>query len=151
VLPLIQNEMVDRFQWLTAKEFLDGVALGQVTPGPILITATFIGYKASTLLGASMATLGVFFPSFFILILLIPYHDRLIRVDKVRMMEQGVLASFAGMLAWVLYGFGKASFTDIPSVLLALAAFFAIRKKVRLPFILLAGAAISVFFWGFLK
>ena len=76
-LPLIQYEMVDRFHWLTTKEFLDGIALGQVTPGPILITATFVGYKVASVFGAAMATLGVFFPSFFILVLLIPYHDRL--------------------------------------------------------------------------
>ena len=95
---LIQYEMVDRFQWLSTKEFLDGIALGQVTPGPILITATFVGYKVSNLLGAFMATLGVFFPSFFILVLLIPYHDRLRGVEKVRMMEQGILGSFIGML-----------------------------------------------------
>ena len=61
-IPLIQYEMVDRFHWLSTKEFLDGIALGQVTPGPILITATFVGYKVSNILGATMATLGVFFP-----------------------------------------------------------------------------------------
>jgi len=76
-IPLIQYEIVDRFQWLSTKEFLDGIALGQVTPGPILITATFVGYKVANLLGAFMATLGIFFPSFFILVLVIPYHDRL--------------------------------------------------------------------------
>jgi chromate transporter len=92
--------MVDRFQWLSTKEFLDGIALGQVTPGPILITATFVGYKVFNFLGALMATLAVFFPSFFILVLLIPYHDRLKGIDKVRMMEQGVLGSFIGMLGW---------------------------------------------------
>ncbi len=101
-IPLIQYEMVDRFQWLSTKEFLDGIALGQVTPGPILITATFVGYKVANLLGAFMATVGVFFPSFFILVLLIPYHDRLRGVEKVRMMEQGVLGSFIGMFALVL-------------------------------------------------
>ena len=86
-IPLIQYEMVDRFHWLSTKEFLDGIALGQVTPGPVLITATFVGYKVSGFLGAFMATLGIFFPSFFILVLLIPYHDRLKGVEKVRMME----------------------------------------------------------------
>lgn len=149
-IPLIQYEMVDRFHWLSTKEFLDGIALGQVTPGPILITATFVGYKVSKVLGATMATLGVFFPSFFILVLLIPYHDRLRGVEKVRMMEQGVLGSFIGMLALVLYNFGKTSLVDLPSILMASGAFFAIYKKISLPYILVAGGMLSILIYGFL-
>lgn len=149
-IPLIQYEIVDRFHWLSTKEFLDGIALGQVTPGPILITATFVGYKISNVWGATMATLGVFFPSFFILILLIPYHDRLRGVDKVRMMEQGILGSFIGMLILVLYNFGKASFVDIPRILIAAAAFFAIYKKISLPYVLLTGGILSILIYGFL-
>jgi chromate transporter len=149
-IPLIQYEMVDRFHWLSTKEFLDGIALGQVTPGPILITATFVGYKVSSLLGAFMATLGIFFPSFFILILLIPYHDRLKGAEKVRMMEQGVLGSFIGMLALVLYNFGRTSLVDIPRILIATTAFFAIYKKIGLPYVLLAGGILSILIYGFL-
>jgi chromate transporter len=149
-IPLIQYEIVDRFQWLTTKEFLDGIALGQVTPGPILITATFIGYKVSNILGATMATVGIFFPSFFILVLLIPYHDRLKGVEKVQMMEQGILGSFIGMLALVLYNFGTASLVDIPRILIAAAAFFALYRKIGLPYILLTGGALSILIYGFL-
>ena len=149
-IPLIQYEMVDRFQWLTTKEFLDGIALGQVTPGPILITATFIGYKISGFLGGFMATVGIFFPSFFILILLIPYHDRLKGVEKVQMMEQGILGSFIGMLALVLYNFGRTSLVDIPRILIATAAFIAIYKKISLPYVLLAGGILSIVIYGFL-
>jgi chromate transporter len=149
-IPLIQYEIVDRYHWLSTKEFLDGIALGQVTPGPILITATFVGYKVSNVLGAIMATLGIFFPSFFILILLIPYHDRLREIGKVRMMEQGILGSFIGMLGLVLYNFGRASFVDIPRILIAAAAFIAIYKKVGLPYILLTGGILSILIYGFL-
>jgi len=149
-IPLIQYEMVDRFHWLSTKEFLDGIALGQVTPGPVLITATFVGYKVSSFFGAFMATLGVFFPSFFILILLIPYHDRLKGVEKVRMMEQGILGSFIGMLALVLYNFGSTSLVDIPRILMAAASFFAIYKKIGLPYILLTGGILSILIYGFL-
>jgi chromate transporter len=149
-IPLIQYEIVDRFQWLSTKEFLDGIALGQVTPGPILITATFIGYKVSSILGATMATLGVFFPSFFILVLLIPYHDRLQGVERVRMMEQGVLGSFIGMIVLVLYNFGRASLVDVPRILMAAAAFVAIYKKISLSYILLAGGILSIIIYGLL-
>ena len=149
-IPLIQHEIVERFHLLSTKEFLDGIALGQVTPGPILFTATFIGYKVSNVLGATMATLGIFFPSFFILVLLIPYHDRLEGVEKIQMMEQGILGSFIGMLCLILYDFGRASFVDIPRILIAAAAFLAIYRKIGLPYILLTGGILSILIYGFL-
>jgi len=142
-IPLIQYELVDRLNWLTTKEFLDGILMGQVTPGPILITSTFIGYKVSGFLGALMATIGVFFPSFFILVLLVPYHDRLRGMKAVRIIEQGILGSFIGMLGIVLYHFGRVSFVDIPSVILAVVAFLALLMKVGLPYILLGGGLAS--------
>jgi chromate transporter len=143
-IPLIQYEVVDRLNWLTTKEFLDGILMGQVTPGPILITSTFVGYKVSGLLGALMATIGVFFPSFFILVLLVPYHDRLRGMKTVRIIEQGILGSFIGMLGLVLYNFGRVSFVDIPSVIFAAVAFIALLKKVGLPYILLGGGIVSI-------
>ncbi len=143
-IPLIQYEVVDRLHWLTTKEFLDGILMGQVTPGPILITSTFVGYKVSGLLGALMATVGVFFPSFFILVLLVPYHDRLRGMKSVRIIEQGILGSFIGMLGLVLFNFGRVTFVDIPSVIFTVVAFAALLKKVALPYILLGGGVASI-------
>jgi chromate transport protein ChrA len=67
------------------------------------------------------------------------------------MMEQGVLGSFIGMLALVLYNFGRTSLVDIPRILMAAAAFIAIYKKVSLPYVLLAGGLLSIIIWGLLK
>ncbi len=64
VIPLLQHDVVEKFHWLSAQQFLDGVALGQLTPGPIMITATFIGLLAFGIPGAIVATLGVFVPGF---------------------------------------------------------------------------------------
>ncbi len=69
-IPLIQYELVDRLGLLSTKEFLDGIVMGQVTPGPIVITATFLGYKLAGFLGAAMATVAIFASDFFILSLL---------------------------------------------------------------------------------
>jgi chromate transporter len=150
MIPLIQYEVVNHFQWLSTKEFLDGIALGQITPGPIMITATFIGYKLSGFLGALMATIASFSPSFFILIFLIPYYDKLKGIEIVRTIERGILGSFIGMLGLVLYNFGKTAFVDIPSVIFAVAAFLALLKKVNLPYILLVGGFLSILVFGFL-
>jgi hypothetical protein len=66
------------------------------------------------------------------------------------MMEQGVLGSFIGMLALVLYNFGKTSLVDLPSILMASGAFLAIYKKISLPYILVAGGMLSILIYGFL-
>ena len=150
MLSLIQYEAVDRFHWLSTKELLDGIALGQITPGPVLITATFIGYKVLGFLGAVLATVGVFAPCFFILILLLPYHNRMGEMEKVRRMEKGILGAFLGMLGGLLYHFGRASLVDAPTILLAGAAFVALYKNVKLPYVLIAGGILSVLLFGLL-
>jgi len=75
-LPFIKNEVCNLRNWLTAKEFLDGVALGQITPGPVAITATFIGFKVMGIPGAIIATIGIFLPSFLMLMLLIRVYRK---------------------------------------------------------------------------
>jgi chromate transporter len=150
-IPLIQYEVVDHYQWLTTKQYLDGIALGQVTPGPVLITAAFLGYKVSGLLGAFVATVGIFFPSFFILVLLAPYYDRLKGLDSVKRMERGILASFIGVLCLALVTFGRTSLVDLPTSLMAAGALLALLKRIRLPWILLAGSALSLLLFGLLR
>jgi len=71
-------------------------------------------------------------------------------ISAVRIIEQGILASFIGMLGLVLYNFGRITFVDIPSVFFAVAAFLALLKKIDLSYILLAGAILSIIFFGFL-
>jgi len=151
IIPLIQYEVVDKFHWVSTKEFLDGIAMGQVTPGPIMITATFLGYKLSGFWGAAMATLAIFSPAFFIVTLLIPHYDKVRGMTTVRIIEQGILASFVGMLGLVLYNFGRTTFVDIPSVIFTVAAFVALLKKIDLSYVLLTGAILSIFIFGFLR
>ena len=83
LIPLIQQEVVTRLGWLTTREFIDGIALGQVTPGPIIITATFVGYKIAGVAGAALSTLAVFFPSFLVLVGTVPHYDRIKRLRPV--------------------------------------------------------------------
>lgn len=147
-ISLIQYEVVDKYQWVSTKEFLDGIAMGQITPGPIMITATFLGYKLAGLWGAVLATIAIFSPPFFLISLLIPQYDRIQGVTAIRRMEQGVLAAFIGMLGLVLVNFGRAAFVDIPSVLFAAGAFIALLKKVDLAYILAAGAILSILVFG---
>jgi chromate transporter len=148
VIALIQYDVVEKFRWVSTKEFLDGIAMGQVTPGPVMITATFLGYKLAGFWGAFMATIAGFSPPFFIITLLMPYYDRLKRMPAVQTIEQGILGSFIGMLGLVLVDFGRAAFVDIPSVIFAAGAFMALLKKVDLVYVLTGGAALSVLIFG---
>jgi chromate transporter len=148
VIALIQYDVVEKFRWVTTKEFLDGIAMGQVTPGPVMITATFLGYKLAGFWGAFMATIAGFSPPFFIITLLMPYYDRLKRMPTIQTMEQGILGSFIGMLGLVLVDFARAAFVDIPSVIFAAGAFIALLKKVDLAYILLIGAGLSILIFG---
>ena len=87
IIPLIQYEAVDKYHRVSTKEFLDRIAMGQMTPGPITITATFLGRKLSGFWGALMATLAIFSPAFFIVNLLIPHYDRVRGMTAICTME----------------------------------------------------------------
>jgi chromate transporter len=124
---------------------MDGIALGQVTPGPIVITATFVGYLVYGLSGAVVATIAIFTPSFFVLVIVAPFFDRLKNsVYFVRVID-GVFASFVGLLLYVCFKFAATVPWDIVRILLGLAALAALIRKVDILYIVLAGAAISVF------
>ncbi len=145
LIPLIQEEVVSRLGWLTTREFIDGIALGQVTPGPIIITATFVGYKIAGLVGAALSTLAVFFPSFLVLVGTVPHYDRIRRLQPVQWMIKGVLAGFSALLVFVLWQFGRASLVDWKTWALAAAAFLALRwKKIDLLVIVGAVALLSL-------
>ncbi len=144
LIPLIQQEVVGRLGWLTTREFIDGIALGQITPGPIVITATFVGYRIAGLLGASLSTLAVFFPSFLVLVAAVPHFDRIKRLRTVQWMIKGVLAGFIALLVFVLWQFGQVSLVDWKTWGLAAAAFLALRWKVDLLLIVGVVALLSI-------
>ena len=143
-IPLIQREVVDRFGWVTTREFIDGIALGQVTPGPIVITATFVSYKVGGLLGALLGTIAVFFPSFVVLTALVPHYDRIKRSRPIQVMVRGILAAFLGMLLLVAYHFAREALVDWQTWALMGAAWLALWWKVDLLLVVGVGAALSV-------
>ena len=79
-IPLIQEVVVDSYGWVNHKEFIDAIALGQITPGPILISATFIGYKVAGIIGASIATIGIFAPPALVMLICTNYLDRIKKI-----------------------------------------------------------------------
>ena len=144
-LPLMLHEVVINRGWLDSKTFMDGIALGQVTPGPIIITATFVGYLVYGFLGAIVATVAIFTPSFFMVITIAPFFDRLKNSAYFMKAIDGIFASFVGLLLYVCIKFTMTVPWDIVRVLLGLAALTALLRKVDILYIVPIGAVISVF------
>jgi chromate transporter len=144
-VPVMLHEVVGVRHWMSTRVFMDGIAMGQVTPGPIVITATFIGHQIAGAVGASLATVAVFFPSFVILALVVPHFDRMKANRHFQRAMRGILASFVGLLVAVTLRFALAVPWSPASVLLAWAAFGALMLKVDVPWVVVPGAIISAF------
>lgn len=140
IIPLIQADVVDKYHWLTMNQFADGIALGQITPGPFLITAAFIGYKMGGWGAALLATFAMFSPSFVMTLIFTEVFSRLKNLTIVRNALSGILATFVGLLASVLLQLGKASMISPSSFVFAAGAFIAARYyKLDIIWIFLTG------------
>lgn len=125
--PLMYDAAVRQHAWVSAPEFVDGLTLGQVTPGPVIITATFIGYKLGGLAGALFSTLCVFLPSAVLLVVLAPEVQRLRRLRAVTRLIGGLLAAFIGMLLFVLWQVAGAGIVDLLTCAIALGSIVSLR------------------------
>jgi len=143
-VPIMFHEIVDVRHWLDGPTLLNGIALGQVTPGPIVITATFIGYLLYGPLGGIVATISVFLPSFLVVVGVAPYYDRLRMSGHFQKAIEGILCSFVGLLLSVTVRFAMNVSWDVTRILLAVAAFVALRLKVNILWVVLIGTIISV-------
>lgn len=143
-VPLLFHEIVESRAWLTAPTFLDGIALGQLTPGPIVITATFVGYLLHGFTGAFIATVAMFLPSLLLLIGTAPYFARLCASPLFKRGVDGVLCSFVGLLCTVTIRFALHVHWDWPHLLLAAVAFAALLKKIDLLWVVIVGAAAAM-------
>lgn len=143
-LPLMLHEIVINRGWLDSKTFMDGIALGQITPGPIVITATFVGYLVYGITGALVATIAVFAPSFFMVITIAPFFDRLKNSIYFMKAIDGIFASFVGLLLYVCIKFTMGIPWDIVRLLLGLATSVALFRKADILYIVLIGAVLSV-------
>jgi chromate transporter len=140
-LPIMYHQIVDVAGQMPARVFLDGIALGQITPGPIAITATFLGYMLFGLFGAVVATIAMFSPSFLILITVIPAFEALMGWRGFYRASLAIMASFVGMLGYATGMLaGEIAWSPGRAVLLA-ATVLALWRRIGIPFIV-AGAAV---------
>jgi chromate transporter len=143
-LPLMFNEVVHVRAWMDSLTFLNGIALGQITPGPIVITATFIGYLRDGLSGGVTATMFIFLPSFLLLVGTVPYYKRLRSSPYFNRALQGILYSFVGLLLSVTIRFALDVPWDLPRVFLTGMTFTALLFRAPLPWTVLIGTIVSL-------
>jgi chromate transporter len=127
IMPLIQADAVTHYHWLTQSQFADGIALGQITPGPFLITAAFVGYKIGGVWVALLATFAIFAPSFAMTLVFTEVFEHLHTLAWVRGALAGILAAFVGMLAVVTLQLGSLTGGRPGLLTLAAAAFVGVR------------------------
>jgi chromate transporter len=143
-VPLMLHEIVDVRSWIDSKTFMDGIALGQVTPGPIVITSTFVGYIFYGFAGSVVATIAIFTPSFLILTAIAPIFERLKYSRYFISISKGIFSSFVGLLLFATIKFAINVQWDTLRALLGLAALAALVYKIDILYIVLIGAVISL-------
>jgi chromate transporter len=145
MIPILQWDMVDHLGWLTLQQFMDGIVLGFVTPGPIIILATFVGYLIHGLLGAMVATVSIFLPPIAIVIFLTPFYQKIKEARLIRHVIKGILAALVGMLVLVIIQMGQASLHNWQEWLLMVGASLAlIVFEVNMLSVIAAAALISL-------
>jgi chromate transporter len=136
-IPLIQRIVVDNYGWVTRQEFIDAIALGQVTPGPILISAAFIGYKVAGLAGATAATIGIFTPPALLMLLCTRFLDRIRRSAGIRAGLRGIRPAVIGMIGAAALTVARSAPANWISLLIFGAALLALlRFKVETAWII---------------
>jgi chromate transporter len=150
LLAFLRTDLVDRFHWLTTSQLLDAIAVGQVTPGPLFTTATFIGYILAGPKGAVIATLGIFLPSFILVAIGAPIIPRLRKSPITSAFLDGAAAAAVALMAAVSLQFAHAALRDIPSLLtLAVSALALFRFRVNSAWLIAGGALASILRTGF--
>ena len=141
LLAFLQTDLVDNLHWLTSKQLLDAIAIGQVTPGPVFTTATFIGYQIGGLAGAIAATIGIFLPSFVLIALIHPIAGRLRQYPITARLLDGVNIGALGLMAGVVIQLARVALIDPLTVLLTFGALvLLIRYKVNATWLIASGA-----------
>jgi chromate transporter len=149
LLAFLRADLVGRWHWLTESQLLDAVAIGQVTPGPVFTTATFIGYILGGFRGALIGTIGIFLPAFFFVAVSGPLVPRIRRSPTAGVVLDAVNAASLSLMIVVSYQLGRAALVDVPAVVLAvLSAVVLVRFRINSAWLILGGAVAGLILRG---
>ena len=148
-IPYLDKIIVEQLGWLTQREFIDSIAMGQITPGPILITATFIGYKMNGLLGAFLATLSIFLPSSVVIIFFSRVYYFIKKNSTVKLIINGFKIGIIGLICYSGYVimFKQQDDINLYSIIACILTFVLLNKtKIHPIFLIIAAGLIGFFF-----
>ncbi len=153
MIPLISNIAVKEKKWISEEEMMDCIVMSQVLPGVIAInTATFVGYKKAGVKGGLFATLGVILPSFFIILILINFLDKVENKKTIEGVFVGIKASVAAMITCVVYSIGKQSLKEWMGYFLATMTFIGVAIfKINAIILICFAAIIGVVYYAYFK
>lgn len=140
LVPLLNHLMVEQYRWLTLRQFLDGLALSQLTPGPLAMLATFTGFRAGGFAGGLVATICIFLPCIVLMLLVGRNYHRLKKIELIRETLDGLLPAVVGLVAAAAWNLGTSSLSGVKEFL-TLAVGFALFKWTGIsPMIVILGA-----------
>ncbi|OEU68725.1 MAG: hypothetical protein BA863_03905 [Desulfovibrio sp. S3730MH75] len=145
-LPIMLHEVVHNHQWISQSVFMDGIALGQITPGPVVMTAAFIGYILSGITGAAIATISIFAPSFIIINLVAPFYDRLRSSALLQRALFGSLITLVGLMAAMSGQFMMSIKPQFSDIFVLITAFILLRRGVNIVLVVPGCAVLSLIF-----
>jgi len=145
MIAFIQDQVVGQFGWLTPREFVDGLALGQLTPGPVLMIAAYVGYKVAGAAGAVVAATAAFLPSFVIMLVILPVLDRVRKLAGMRAVMKGMAPAVIGVLTVSLARLVPAALPDPFAIAILAATLLALTlTKLGVFRLMIAGAALGI-------
>jgi chromate transporter len=133
IVPFLKTQVVDQYHWLGYAEFLDAVAIGMILPGPVVITATFVGYLLSGFTGAVAATLGIFLPPVLFVVLATPLLLRYRSSARLRGFIRGVSTAVVGVLAGTTWLIARTAIVDVVGIIIAIVALAIVTATKRIP------------------
>jgi chromate transporter len=147
LLAFIQHDLVKNFSWITNQQVVDAITVGQITPGPISTTATFIGYVIAGLPGSIISTIGMFLPSFVIVLFTAKFLPKINHISTIKTFLNGISASAVALIAYAIISLLKSTINDFTAIIVIIVALFlSVKYRVDTLWLILGG-----FLLGFIK
>jgi chromate transporter len=141
IVPFLHGGVVEKYAWLTERQFVDAVAVAMITPGPVVITVAFIGYLVGGVVGATLAAIGVFAPCFLIVVVVAPHYRKLAGTGRIKAFVDGVTAGAVGAIAGAVVVLGRRTLVDVPTIVIAVSSLALVLKVKSMSEPLLIAAA----------